>query len=158
MKTKKIVHTRPTWDEYFMQLATVVMTRSDCIRRSVGAILVRDRRIIATGYNGTPHGLPNCTENGCERCLKREQGKIRSGEQEELCICIHAEQNVIIQAALHGVSTQGSTLYSTTSPCNQCAKLLINAGIVRCVVRGDDKYKGSERLFKASGIISVTLS
>ena len=126
---------RPSWDEYFMKLAWVVMSRADCTRRQVGTIVVKDFRIISTGYNGTPHGIKNCSEGGCLRCQKRDQGKIDWYEYEESCVCIHAEQNAIIQAAYQGISTKGATLYSTTNPCSSCAKILINAGISRLVCK-----------------------
>lgn len=147
---------RPDWDTYFMQLADVVKTRSNCIRRDVGAILVKDLRIIATGYNGTPHGIKNCIDGGCVRCAMREAGKLRIGEKEELCVCIHAEQNAIIQAAIHGISTKDSVLYSTVAPCNQCAKILINAGISRIVFRPDPHYPDGVKLMKKAGVALST--
>ncbi len=124
---------RPSWDEYFLEMARVTARRATCLRRGVGAILVRDRRILASGYNGAPSGLPHCEEVGCRRA---ELG-IPSGERQELCRALHAEQNAIIQAALHGVNTRDSVLYCTTQPCAICAKMLINAGIVRVVYEGD---------------------
>ncbi len=120
---------RPTWDEYFMGIARLVATRSTCLRRQVGAVLVKEKRILATGYNGAPSGVPHCT---LETCL-RSVGNIPSGQNQELCRGLHAEQNVIIQAALHGVSTKNSTLYCTHKPCVLCAKMIINAGVVRVV-------------------------
>lgn len=135
-----------------MQLADVVATRSNCIRRSVGAVLVQDKRIIATGYNGTPHGIKNCDEGGCKRCSDRENGKLKSGEREETCVCIHAEQNAVIQAALHGVSTYGATLYTTIPPCSQCAKILINAGITWVLFRKDPHFLEGLELLKAANI------
>ncbi len=122
---------RPEWDEYFMNIAELVSSRSTCLRRKVGAVLVRERRILATGYNGVPSGIKHCTP---ETCLRSKQG-VPSGKQQELCRGLHAEQNVIIQAALHGVSTRGATLYCTHKPCILCAKMIINAGIVRIVYR-----------------------
>lgn len=122
---------RPSWDEYFKQLTEVVATRSTCLRRSVGALIVRDKRILATGYNGAPSGLPHCLDVGC---LRDEQG-IPSGERQELCRGLHAEQNAIIQASLHGVSIRGGTIYITLAPCVTCAKMIINSGIVRVVYR-----------------------
>jgi dCMP deaminase len=116
---------RPSWDEYFISIAYLVSTRSTCLRRKVGAVLVKDKRIIATGYNGAPSGLKHASEVGC----LREELKIPSGERHELCRGLHAEQNAIIQAALHGVSTKGATLYCTHCPCSLCTKMLINAGI-----------------------------
>ncbi|MDA8124017.1 MAG: cytidine/deoxycytidylate deaminase family protein [Deltaproteobacteria bacterium] len=123
---------RPEWDAYFLEIVGIVAKRATCRRRSVGAALVRDRRILSTGYNGAPSGLRHCLEIGC----LREQQHIPSGERHELCRGLHAEQNAIIQAALHGVSVKGATLYCTNHPCVICAKMIINAGIVRIVVSG----------------------
>jgi len=143
---------RPGWDEYFMRLADVVMSRADCIRRRVGAIIVKDFRIISTGYNGTPHGIKNCSEGGCLRCLKRERGEIKWYEYEESCICIHAEQNAIIQAAYLGISTKGGTLYATANPCSSCAKMIINAGIVRVVCRMEHHDTEGIKLLEKAGV------
>ncbi len=118
-------HERIAWDMYFMEIAAVVAKRSTCLRRQVGAILVKDRRILATGYNGAPSGLQHCAELGC----LREQQQVPSGERHELCRAIHAEQNAIIQAALAGGGIGGSTLYTTDFPCVLCAKMLINAQV-----------------------------
>jgi dCMP deaminase len=120
---------RPSWDDYFMEIATVVATRSTCLRRQVGAVIVKDRRILSTGYNGAPAGLRHCLEVGC----LRESMGVPSGEKHELCRGLHAEQNAVIQAALHGVSMAGSTVYSTHKPCSLCAKILINAGVTDIV-------------------------
>ncbi len=128
---------RPTWDHYFIDITHLVATRSTCLRRQVGALLVKDRNILATGYNGTPSGIRHCEETGC----LREQLNVPSGERHELCRGLHAEQNAIIQAARHGVNIDGSTLYCTTMPCIICTKMLINAGIKRIVYEegyGDD--------------------
>jgi dCMP deaminase len=122
---------RPGWDEYFMDIVTLVARRSTCVRRSVGALLVRDRRLLSTGYNGAPSGLRHCRDIGC----LREKNRVPSGERHELCRGLHAEQNAIIQAAFHGVSVRGATLYCTTHPCVICAKMIINAGIVRIMIR-----------------------
>jgi len=124
---------RPTWDEYFMEMAHVIASRSTCLRRSVGALLVRDKRILATGYNGAPSGLRHCEEVGC----LREKMGIPSGKQVELCRGLHGEQNAIIQGALHGVGLKDSVLYCTTQPCVTCAKMLINAGVKRIVYEGE---------------------
>ncbi len=118
---------RPSWTEYFMSITELVAQRSTCIRRKVGAILVRDKRIICTGYNGVPKGIQHCLDVGC----MRQQLGVPSGERHELCRGLHAEQNAIIQAALHGVSIEGTTLYCTNMPCSICSKMLINAGIVK---------------------------
>lgn len=148
--------TRPSWDEYFMQLSDVVKHRADCLRLNVGAVIVKDNRIIATGYNGTPHGITNCTEGGCERCKKREEGAIGPGEEKGSCVCLHAEQNAIIQSAYQGSSTKEATLYSTYAPCSQCAKMIINAGIVRVVCgRAHDDHHGNELLRAASISVEV---
>ncbi len=122
---------RPSWDEYFMSIAQMVSTRSTCLRRKVGAVLVKDKRIISTGYNGPPSGLKHPEEVGC----LREKLKIPSGERHELCRGLHAEQNAIIQAALHGVSTKGSVLYCTHCPCSLCVKMLINAGVEKVIYK-----------------------
>ena len=120
---------RPTNDEYFMKMAYLVSSRSTCLRRSVGAIIVMDKRVLTTGYNGAPKGLPHCEETGC----LREQLKVPSGERHELCRGVHAEQNAIIQAAVFGVSVRGASIYITDSPCSVCAKMIINAGIVEVI-------------------------
>jgi len=120
---------RPSWDEYFVEIARQVATRSTCLRRSVGALIVRDKRILSTGYNGAPRGLEHCDVVGC----LREKLGIPSGQRQEICRGLHAEQNAIIQAALHGVSIEGGTIYVTHQPCITCAKMIINSGIVRVV-------------------------
>jgi dCMP deaminase len=120
-------HERPSWDQYFMEITRLVAKRSTCLRRHVGALLVKDKRILATGYNGAPMGLRHCAETGCLRALQ----DIPSGERHELCRGLHAEQNAIIQAAYHGISIKGSTLYCTNQPCIICTKMLINSGIIR---------------------------
>ena len=116
-----------------MEMATLVAKRATCLRRQVGAVLVRDKKILATGYNGAPSGLAHCLDIGCVR----EKLKVPSGQRHELCRRLHAEQNVILQAALHGVSTKGSVIYITHQPCVICAKMLINAGIKEIVIAGD---------------------
>jgi len=140
--------TRPDSDEYFLKVASVVAERSTCRRHHIGAVAVRDKHILATGYNGAPSGLQDCLELGC---LRDERG-IPSGERQEICRGIHAEQNVIIQASLHGVSLEGSTIYATHTPCVLCAKMLVNAKIGRYVSFG--KYNDSAfiNLFKEAGI------
>jgi len=131
-----------------MDIAELVSKRSTCIRRSVGAVLVRDRRVLATGYNGAPSGLKHCLEVGC----LREQLSVPSGERHELCRGLHAEQNAIIQAALHGVSVNGATLYCTNHPCIICAKMIINAGIDTVVVREEYRDKLAEDMLREAGI------
>jgi len=120
---------RPTWDQYFMDITRLVATRSTCLRRQVGAILVKERNILATGYNGVPSGITHCDVEGCLRARLN----VPSGERHELCRGLHAEQNAIIQAARHGVNIDGATLYCTTMPCIICTKMIINAGIARVV-------------------------
>ncbi|MFW6115205.1 MAG: deoxycytidylate deaminase [Thermodesulfobacteriota bacterium] len=120
---------RPSWPEYFMSIAQLVAKRSTCLRRSVGAVLVKDKRILATGYNGAPTGIRHCIETGC----LRERLGVKPGEKHELCRGLHAEQNVIIQAAYYGVMTRGTTLYSTHKPCIICSKMIINAGIEKII-------------------------
>ncbi len=122
---------RPGWDEYFMQIAQVVALRSNCSRRHVAAVIVKDRRIISTGYNGTPRGIRNCCEGGCPRC----SSDTPSGTSLEECLCSHGEENAIVQAAYHGIAVKGATLYTTFSPCLLCAKMIINAGIAEVVYR-----------------------
>jgi dCMP deaminase len=120
---------RPDWTEYFMDITRLVARRSTCIRRQVGALVVKDKRILATGYNGVPTGLAHCEDTGCIR----EQNNIPSGQRHELCRGLHAEQNTIIQAAFHGISINGATLFCTTLPCSICLKMLINAGITAII-------------------------
>jgi dCMP deaminase len=117
--------TRPTWSEYFLELAKVVSTRSTCIRRQVGAVIVRDKQILSTGYNGAPSGTEHCTKEGC----LREKLGIPPGERYELCKSVHGEQNAIIQAARHGIAIDGADIYVTDKPCKLCEKMIINAGI-----------------------------
>lgn len=125
---------RPSWDEYFMIQAELASLRSNCIVRKVGAVIAKGNRQLATGYNGTPPGIANCYENGCERCCDRIHGRIRSGEHLDKCMCTHAEANAIIHCAILGVNTtSGSTLYSTLSPCLECTKLAITIGVQRIV-------------------------
>jgi dCMP deaminase len=139
---------RPDWDHYFLDIVDLVSKRSTCCRRSVGAGLVRDSRILATGYNGAPSKLQHCLDIGC----LREQLKVPSGERHELCRGLHAEQNAIIQAALHGVSTKESTLYCTNHPCVICAKMIINAGISRVVIRDGYHDQLAAEMLKEAGI------
>lgn len=139
---------RPSWDEYFMEIAEVVKTRSTCLRRQVGAIIVKDKQILSTGYNGAPTGLKHCEETACIR----EQLEVPSGERHELCRGLHAEQNAIIQASLHGVKIEGATIYVTTQPCVVCAKMIINSGIKKVVYKGDYPDKLSAQMLAESGI------
>lgn len=139
---------RPSWDEYFMQIVDLVKTRSTCLRRQVGALIVKDKRILASGYNGAPAGVRHCEEVGC----LRQQLNIPSGERHELCRAIHAEQNAIVQAAYSGTSVQGATLYVSLQPCSLCAKLMINAGIKKLVYRGSYPDELSLSLLTEAGI------
>lgn len=141
---------RPGWDEYFMSIAQVVASRSNCVKRKVAALIVKDRRIVSTGYNGTPRGTKNCNEGGCPRC----NSLAASGTSLEECFCSHGEENAITQAAYHGTSLKGSTLYSTFSPCLLCTKMIINAGITEVVY--NHEYPLSETsvaLLKEAGVL-----
>ncbi len=140
--------TRPDADEYFLKIASVVAERSTCRRHHVGAVAVRDKHILTTGYNGAPSGARDCLELGC----LRDELKIPSGERHEICRAIHAEQNVIIQASLHGVSIEGATIYCTHTPCRLCAKMLVNAKIKRFVSFRKYQDDTFTDLFKAAGI------
>ncbi len=144
---------RPHWDEYFMEFANTAQKRSTCLRRSVGAILVKDKRILATGYNGVPQKIAHCETVGC----LREQLNVPSGKMHELCRGLHAEQNAIIQAALHGISIEGSTLYCTHQPCIVCAKMLINAGIVKIVFANPYPDELAEKMLKEANIEMVVM-
>ena len=138
---------RPGWDEYFLRLAELAATRSTCLRRRVGALLVADRRVLTTGYNGPPRGLAHCREAGC----LRETLNIPSGQRHEICRAIHAEQNAVLQAAQHGVSIRQATLYCTHQPCAICAKLLLNLDVVRLVLRGAYPDELAQSLFREAG-------
>jgi dCMP deaminase len=140
---------RPSWDHYFFEITRLVATRSTCIRRDVGAVIVKDKRILATGYNGAPSGLPHCLDVGC----LREELKIPSGERQEICRGIHAEQNALIQAAKFGISVDGSMIYVTHHPCVVCAKLLINAGIREICYLEDYPDELSKSLLKEAGVV-----
>lgn len=139
---------RPSWNEYFMDIVDLVKTRSTCLRRQVGAIIVKDKRILATGYNGAPVGIRHCSEVGC---LRQEQG-VPSGERHELCRAIHAEQNAIVQAAMSGTSILGSTIYVSAQPCSLCAKMIINSGIKKIVFKGEYPDKLAMDMLKESGV------
>jgi dCMP deaminase len=139
---------RPTYDKYFMEMAHVVAKRSTCLRRKVGAILVKDKHILSTGYNGAPKGLAHCEEVGC----LREKLKVPSGKRHELCRGLHAEQNAIIQAAVFGVSIKNSVLYCTNTPCVVCVKMLINAGVNEVVYSGDYPDELAKKMLSESKI------
>ena len=140
--------TRPGWDDYFMDIANLVASRSTCLRRHVGCVMVKDRRILSTGYNGAPSGVAHCVDVGC----KRMQEGIPSGERVEMCRGVHAEQNAIIQGARHGVILQGATAYTTTRPCSICTKMLINAGIEEVIFEGEFPDDLSRDLLKEAGV------
>jgi dCMP deaminase len=140
---------RPSWDEYFMDITALVAQRSTCLRRHVGAILVRDKRIITTGYNGAPSRIAHCLDVGC----LREQMGIPSGERHELCRALHAEQNAIIQAAIHGVSIKGASLYCTNMPCSICTKMLINAQIEAIYYKEGYSDPLADELLAEAGIV-----
>jgi len=139
---------RPPWDSYFMKITHDVAERSTCLRRRVGALIVLEKRILATGYNGAPSGLRHCAETGC----LREQLKVPSGERQEICRALHAEQNAIIQAASHGVPIRGATLYCTTQPCVTCAKMIINSEIRRVLFEGDYPDTLALEMLNESGV------
>ncbi len=139
---------RPSWDEYFMTLADEVATRTTCLRRAVGAIIVKQKRILATGYNGVPTGLRHCNVTGC----LREKLAVPSGQRHEICRGLHAEQNAILQAARYGIDIEGSSIYITTQPCVVCAKMLINAGISEIIYRNPYPDELAMELLEESGI------
>lgn len=149
-----MVITRPTWDEYFASITRQVATRSTCLRRKVGAIIVKDKRILTTGYNGAPMGVRNCLEIGT--CLREELG-VPSGERQEICRGLHAEQNAIIQAALHGVRIKGSVIYCTNQPCILCAKMIINCGIRKIYYFEDYPDELATELLVEAGVESIRL-
>jgi dCMP deaminase len=145
----RLIQKRPSWDDYFMNIAREVARRSNCMKRHVAAVVVKDKRIISTGYNGTPRGTTNCDEGGCKRC--NAYGKSGAGLGD--CVCSHAEENAIVQAAFHGVSLKGATIYSTFSPCIMCTKMIINSGIKEVVYNLDYPLPSSATdLFKQAGI------
>jgi len=135
-----------------MAIAHAVKMRSNCSSPSKGAILVRNKQIISTGYNGTPRNVKNCIDGGCQRCADARLGKIKSGEQLDKCLCSHAEENAIVQAALHGIRTEGATMYTTFRPCLTCAKIIVNAGIVRVVSQEDYPGDLGKELMEEAGI------
>ncbi|MHB8050448.1 MAG: deoxycytidylate deaminase [Coriobacteriia bacterium] len=142
---------RPSWDEYFMAITDQVGQRSTCTRRHIGAVIVKDKRILATGYNGVPSGLAHCDEVGC----LREQRGIPSGTQHELCRGIHAEQNAVIQAARHGTAIDGAMVYCTHQPCVLCAKILINAGITEIIYRNAYPDALATEMLAEAGVVAT---
>jgi dCMP deaminase len=144
---------RPSWETYFMDITVLVAKRSTCLRRTVGAIIVKDKRILSTGYNGAPSGIRHCIDVGC----LREQMNVASGERHELCRGIHAEQNAIIQAAFHGVSIKDSTLFCTNLPCSICAKMIINAGLKKIYYKAGYADSMSEEMLKEANVKVIKL-
>ncbi|MFH1276186.1 MAG: dCMP deaminase family protein [Candidatus Woesearchaeota archaeon] len=143
---------RPTWDEYFMNIADQVKMRCTCMSAKKGAVIVKDKMVISSGYNGTPKGIVHCTLGGCQRCTSRHLGKMKSGVYSEPCICCHSEENAIVQAAYNGVSTKGAIMYTTFTPCTNCAKMIINAGILEVVAKVLYPDPVGRRLFEESGV------
>ena len=141
-------HERPSWDEYFMRIAHEVAQRSTCLRRQVGAVVVLDKRILATGYNGAPSGLPHCAETGC----LREEMNVPRGERHELCRGLHAEMNAFLQGARHGIRMEGGMIYCTHVPCSLCSKMIINTGIVRVVAAVDYPDPFARGLLEQAGV------
>lgn len=149
LKEVEVSFSRPSWDQYFMDIAKQVAVRGNCMKRQVAAVIVSDRRIISTGYNGTPRGVKNCNDGGCPRC----NGFSESGKNLEECLCSHGEENAIVQASYHGISIKDATLYSTYSPCLMCSKMIINAGIRKVVY--NDAYPLNDtalRMLKEAGV------
>ena len=139
---------RPSWDEYFMSLARLAATRSTCLRRHVGAVIVKDRMVLSTGYNDTPRGMRNCGDGGCARCAS----DAAAGTGLDTCLCLHAEQNAIIQAAYHGVAIAGGAIYCTHQPCLTCAKMVVNAGLVRIVYAAPYPDPVAEQLLQDASV------
>ncbi|MCD5401802.1 cytidine/deoxycytidylate deaminase family protein [candidate division NPL-UPA2 bacterium] len=149
MKKKRKAKTkRPSWDNYFLKVAELISERSTCLRRRVGVVIVKDKRIISSGYNGAPAGLVHCKEVGCLRMRMR----VPRGERHELCRGLHGEQNAIIQAALYGASIREATLYATHQPCSVCAKMIINAGIQRIVIAKGYPDEMARTMLQEAGI------
>lgn len=141
-------HDRPSPDEYFMKMAHLVKERSTCPRRKVGAVIVKNKHLLTTGYNGNPKGMKHCDEIGC----LREELNVPSGERHELCTGLHAEQNVIIQAAVFGTPIKGATIYCTNTPCSVCAKMIINAGIKEVVYSGEYPDELAMKILEECGV------
>lgn len=152
--TEEIKGPRPSWDEYFLNICELVSTRATCMRRRVGAVIVKNKQILATGYNGAPTGIAHCDKVGC----LREQLGVPSGQRHELCRALHAEQNAFLQAARHGASLEGATLYITTQPCSICAKMIINVGIKKVVIEGAYPDELALEFLREAGIEMVVRS
>lgn len=149
IKKKDKIFARPNWDEYFIKMASLVAERSTCLRHNIGAVIVKDKRVIATGYNGSARGSPNCIETGC---VKNNMG-IKSGTGHDICQAVHAEMNAIIQGAFHGISIKGTTMYCTHTPCILCARMIVNSGIKRVVSYHDYSDEVARDFLKNSGVI-----
>jgi dCMP deaminase len=143
-----MISVRPSWDEYFIDIVELVKKRSTCLRRQVGALIVKDKRILTTGYNGPPVNCKHCMETGC----LRDELNIPSGQRHEICRAVHAEQNAIVQAAYSGISVKNGTIYVTAQPCVLCAKMIINAGIEKIVFKGDYPDTLAMELLKEAGV------
>jgi len=150
-KVKKKIN-RPSWDEYFLDIAQLVAKRSTCLRRKVGAVVVKDKRILTTGYNGAPSGLVHCENIGC----LRDQLRVPSGQRHELCRALHAEMNALLQAAQYGIGVRDSMMYCTNQPCVICAKMIINAGIKRVIIQSPYPDKLARKIFKEAGVKILT--
>jgi len=148
-----VIINRPSWDEYFLNIARLVATRSTCLRRKVGAVAVKNKQVLATGYNGAPTGIRHCDQVGC----LRDELNVPSGQRHELCRALHAEQNAFLQAARHGVSLEGATIYITIQPCSICAKMIINVGIKKIVMEGDYPDEFALQFLSEAGIEMVVV-
>lgn len=148
----KLQDDRPKWSDYFMQIADVVKLRATCMSAKKGTVIVKNKRIIATGYNGTPKGIKHCTAGSCIRCTARHKGELNSGDYSKPCICAHSEENAIVQAAFQGTSTNGASLYTTFTPCTNCAKLIINAGIKEVFAKTVYPDDVGTQLLKEAGV------
>lgn len=148
----KLQDPRPDWDHYFMNIAEQVKLRATCMSPKKGAIIVKDKMILSTGYNGTPKKVTHCTAGGCQRCTSRHLGKMNSGQYKEPCICCHSEENAIVQAAYNGTSTKGAWMYSTFTPCVTCAKMIINAGITEVVMKVLYPDDSGTKLLQEAGV------
>lgn len=148
----KLQDPRPDWDHYFMNIAEQVKLRCTCMSPKKGAIIVKEKMILSTGYNGTPKKVKHCTDGGCQRCTSRHLGKMKPGQFSEPCICCHAEENAIVQAAYNGVSTNGAWMYCTYTPCVVCAKMIINAGIQEVIMKVLYPDDSGTKLLKEAGV------
>jgi len=148
----RLQDSRPDWDHYFMNIAEQVKLRCTCMSAKKGAVIVKEKMILSSGYNGTPKGIQHCTSGGCQRCTSRHLGKMKSGVYAEPCICCHSEENAIVQAAYNGVTTQGAIMYTTFTPCTNCAKMIINAGIIEVVAKVLYPDEVGRKLFKEAGV------